>query len=140
MSGKLKILWRTYRSVISYLFFGGCTTFVNLLVYYLCAYPLGIGTQQSTAAAWILSVLFAYITNKLFVFESRSFKKKLLIREAFSFFLCRAGTGVLDLAVMYICVERIGWYDLLVKAVSNILVIIVNYAASRWLVFRKGSK
>lgn len=135
MTEIIKKLWRKYRSVILYLFFGGCTTLVNLLVYFLCAYPGHMETGTSTVAAWFMAVLFAYITNKLFVFESRSFQKKLLIREIFSFFLCRAGTGALDLAVMVICVEKLGWFDLPVKAASNFLVIVLNYVASRWLIF-----
>lgn len=135
MTEIIKKLWRKYRSVILYLFFGGCTTLVNLLAYFLCAYPGHMGTGASTAAAWFTAVLFAYITNKLFVFESRSSQKKELIREALSFFLCRAGTGLLDLAVMVVCVEKLGWFDLPVKVLSNLLVIILNYAASRWLIF-----
>ena len=140
MTERWKQLWQKYKNVISYLFFGGCTTLVNLLVYYICAYFAGMGTEKSTAAAWFIAVLFAYITNKLFVFESRSFRRRLLVREISSFFFCRLGTGILDLAVMYLCVERLRWYDMPVKLFSNVLVIILNYAASKWLIFQKGPK
>ncbi len=134
----MKESWNRYKSVISYLFFGVCTTAVNIIVYYLCARMLKMGTAGSTAAAWAAAVLFAYITNKLFVFESRSFEKSLMIRELASFFTCRLLTGVLDLAVMYICVERFGWNDMIMKVISNALVIVINYVASKLLIFKKS--
>ena len=99
---------------------------------------LKMGTAGSTAAAWAAAVLFAYITNKLFVFESRSFEKSLMIRELASFFTCRLLTGVLDLAVMYICVDCFGWNDMIMKVISNVLVIVINYVASKLLIFKKS--
>ncbi|MGI6010620.1 MAG: GtrA family protein [Ruminococcus sp.] len=140
MKERWKCLWQKYGSIVSYTFFGVCTTLVNLLVYYICAYSFRMGTEKSTAAAWFFSVLFAYITNKLFVFGSKSFQRRLLIREMCSFFLCRLGTGILDLAIMYLCVSRLGWQDMPVKLASNIMVIVVNYVASKWWIFRKGAK
>lgn len=136
----MKELLIRYKSVISYLFFGVCTTLVNLIIYYLCARILGMGTAGSTAAAWAAAVLFAYITNKLFVFESRSFEKGLMIRELASFFACRLLTGVMDLAIMYICVDHLGWNDMVMKVISNVLVIVINYVASKLLIFKKQEK
>ena len=136
----MKELWNRYKSVINYLFFGVCTTLVNIIIYYLCARILKMGTAGSTAAAWAASVLFAYITNKLFVFESRSFEKGLMIREIASFFACRLLTGFLDLAVMYVCVDHLGWNDMVMKVISNVLVIVINYAASKILIFKKNAE
>ena len=136
----MKELWNRYKSVINYLFFGVCTTLVNIIIYYLCARILKMGTAGSTAAAWAASVLFAYITNKLFVFESRSFEKDLMIREIASFFACRLLTGFLDLAVMYVCVDHLGWNDMVMKVISNVLVIVINYAASKILIFKKNAE
>ena len=92
--------------MILYVFFGGCTTLVNIITYYLCAHLFEFNTSISTIVAWFLSVLFAYITNKLFVFESKSFNKNIVIKEVFSFFGCRLATGILDLIIMVILIER----------------------------------
>ena len=133
----LRKLFVQYKDIISYLFLGACTTLVNLIVYYACAHPFHLSTAVSTVAAWILSVLFAFITNKLWVFESKSWKRDVVIRESASFFLCRLATGIMDLVIMLITVDILGWNDLLMKIVSNVLVVIINYVASKLLIFRK---
>ena len=86
-------LYKRYKGVIAYLFFGVCTTVVNIISYYICAHWLYFSTIVSTAAAWVLAVIFAFVTNKLFVFESRSWEREVLAKEVSSFFLCRAATG-----------------------------------------------
>lgn len=63
---KIKEYFKKYREIILYLFFGGCTTLVNIVSYYMCS-RIGMGTAVSTVIAWVLSVLFAYATNRKFV-------------------------------------------------------------------------
>ena len=125
------------RQIGAYLFFGVCTTVVNIVVYWLLAHPCGLGTGLSTIAGWFLSVLFAYITNKLWVFGSKSWEPRLLFREAASFYLCRLLSGLLDLGIMEVTVELLGWNDMLWKFISNVIVVIINYIASRLFIFRK---
>lgn len=129
--------WSEYRSIIAYIFFGACTTLVNIVVYYLCAHPLDMGTAASTVIGWFLSVLFAYVTNKIWVFDSRSWQPRRVVREALSFYLCRLATGALDLLVMLVTVDILGWNDLVMKILSNVLVVILNYAASKVFIFKK---
>ena len=131
---------KKYKDIIAYLFFGACTTLVNIIVYYLCAHPLTLSTGISTAIAWIVSVLFAYITNKLWVFESKSWKRDVVIREAISFFACRLATGIFDVVFMMVTVDVLAMNDLWMKIISNIIVVIVNYIASKFLIFRKARK
>ena len=127
-----------YRPVILYAVFGALTTAVNALVYLLCFRSLGCSNLFSTAAAWFVSVLFACITNKLWVFESRSFAGKTLVREIVSFFSCRIATGVLDMAVMYAAVDCLAQNALIWKMLSNVIVIILNYIAGRRFVFKSS--
>lgn len=134
----MKELIKKYKSIISYLFFGVCTTLVNIVVYYLCAHSVGMTTVISTVIAWIASVLFAFITNKLYVFESKSFEKKLLLREGISFFGCRLATGILDLVIMYISVDLLDMQDIFMKILSNVLVIVLNYICSKLVIFKKA--
>ena len=102
---KIKELYNKYKEILMYLIFGVLTTVVNIVSYFLLARILHIDTVVSTVIALILSILFAYITNKIFVFESKTNRAKELLKEIISFFGCRALTGILDVAFMYTTVE-----------------------------------
>lgn len=127
-----------YKHMLAYVFFGVCTTAVNVIVYFLCARLMGLNTAWSTILAWFFAVLFAFLTNKSLVFGSKSWERSLLIREIAAFYLCRLATGVIDLATMILTVDVFGWNDMLMKFVSNVIVIVLNYVASRFIIFKKG--
>ena len=125
------------KEILLYIFFGGCTTLVNIVVYYICSHLLFMSTTMSTIISWFMSVVFAYVTNKFFVFESKNCEISKLIYEIFSFFGCRLTTGILDLVIMIIFVDFLHFNDLVIKILSNILVIILNYVASKILIFKQ---
>ncbi len=133
----IKSLFKKYRGVISYLFFGVLTTAVNIIVYYLCYNLSGIPNVVSTVVAWVVAVAFAFFTNKLFVFESKSWAPSIAVKEATSFVLCRVASGVIELIIMYIFVDLIGVDGLVMKLVTNVIVIILNYIASKLIIFKK---
>ena len=133
---KLKHLFFKYREMILYVFFGGCTTLVNIAVYWVFAHPLAVSAEVSAAVAWIASVLFAYLTNRKWVFESRAAGSAAVLREMGAFFACRIGTGLMDVGIMYLFVTAWGFPDMPVKIASNVLVIVLNYVGSKLLVFR----
>lgn len=125
-----------WKQLIYYLFFGVCTTLCNVIFYGIFTRVADWGILSATWGAWFLAVLFAFITNKKFVFESRSLYWKILGREAAAFFCCRLLTGFLDAAVMYVTVKFLGWPDMYMKVISNGIVIVLNYVASRWIIFK----
>ncbi len=133
----IKKLMNRYKDIVSYLFFGVCTTAVNVIIYWMCVYFIGMGTMSSTIIAWGLAVLFAYITNKNWVFHSTVVTRVEKTKEIFSFFVCRLTTGIIDWMCMLLFVEFIGLNDVVIKLGANILVIILNYVASKLLVFRE---
>lgn len=133
----LEKLLKKYKSFLMYGIFGVLTTIVNLVVYNLCYYKAGINNTISNIIAWILAVAFAYITNKLWVFDSKSWKMSVLRREVTAFVSCRLATGIMDLVIMYICVDILGWHAMLMKLASNVLVIILNYIFSKLIIFKK---
>lgn len=137
MKEKLKTLFEKYKDLIPYVIFGVLTTLVNYVSYWLFAHPLGCGTMVSTAVAWVLSVLFAYVTNRRWVFHSEAKGASAVLREMGAFFAARLGTGLLDLGIMYLCVDCLGWNDMVMKLASNVIVIILNYILSKFLIFRK---
>lgn len=130
-------LLRQHKALILYLFFGGLTTLVNVLVYALCFGALGIGNVVSTCLAWFISVLFAFITNKLWVFGSKSLSPRVILREGISFFICRLLTGFMDVAIMFIAVDLLGLSPIFWKIVANVLVVIANWAVSKCIIFAK---
>ena len=120
----IRSLMDKYRDVIPYLVFGVLTTIVNIVAYWVCAHPLHLGIMVSTVIAWVLSVLFAYVTNRK------------ILREIISFFGARLATGLLDMLFMYIFAERLGLNDTVIKICSNVVVVILNYIFSKFLIFR----
>ena len=133
----MKALLEKYRGLILYGVFGALTTVINIAAYALCYRVLHFPNVPSNSIAWVLAVLFAFITNKLFVFESRSLDKSTVFRELAAFIGARLATGLLDLAVMFVGVDLLHGPDLVFKIGSNVIVIILNYVLSKLLVFRK---
>ena len=125
------------RELISYGFFGVCTTAVNMAVYALLFERLGVPNVPSVIVSWVLSVAFAFITNKLWVFESKRFDRNTLRREVPSFFGARLLTGLLDLAIMYVAVDVCHGNGTLWKLISNAIVIVLNFVASKLVIFKK---
>ena len=132
----MKSIFIKYKEVISYIFFGICTTIVNIIVYYFCSHLMCMGTTSSTIVSWVLSVAFAYITNKLWVFEDKNNEIKTVIKECIAFFSCRLATGIIDLVIMIVFVEMLLFNDVFIKIISNIVVIVINYIASKLLIFK----
>lgn len=135
--GKIKKLLIQYQDILLYGIFGVLTTVVNIISYWIFAHPLGMDTMVSTVLAWILSVCFAYVTNRKWVFHSTASTAKEYIKEIVSFFSCRIATGVLDWVCMFVFVTTLlAFNDMLIKTLSNILVIILNYVASKLIIFK----
>jgi len=134
---KITDLMKKYRSFILYAVFGVFTTAVNLIVYHLCYYQAGMSNTLSNILAWIMAVTFAYLTNKSWVFDSRSWAWPVLRKEIPAFVSCRLATGIMDLIIMYVCVDILNWHAMLMKFVSNVLVILLNYIFSKLVIFKK---
>lgn len=137
MSDKIRELFIKYKSFIFYAVFGVLTTVINIAAYALCFKVLGIANVPSVIIAWIVAVLFAFITNKLWVFDSKSMDKNTVISELIKFMAARLATGGIDLLIMYIGVDMMHGPEIILKAVSNVIVIILNYILSRLIVFKK---
>ena len=133
----LKSLFLKYRELILYVVFGGLTTLVNWAGYWLLADVFRVPYLWATAIAQILSILFAYVTNRIWVFESKAKGFSAVFWEMVRFFGCRAASFVLDLLCMRIGVGGLHVNDMVMKLLSNVIVVIVNYVFSKLIVFRK---
>lgn len=128
--------YHKYKEGLLYLFFGGCTTLVNILAFMILR-SLHIHLYVSNGLAWFLAVLFAFVTNKLFVFESRGKGIKKTIGEGVSFFAFRVLSLLFDMGIMYVMIDLLSCNEVISKIVSNIFVIIINYVFSKLFIFKK---
>ena len=132
----VKALLAKYRDVISYLFFGVLTTVVDWIVTFACHDGLGISPTVSTVIAWVVAVIFAYLTNKPFVFKSHDWSWNVVWPELTKFVGCRIGSGVLETGILFLAVDFLGWNGNVWKIVTAVLVIVLNYIGSKFLVFK----
>lgn len=140
---KIKELFTKYRELTSYVFFGVLTTLVNWLSYIVIVAVLGGGEKESavvvaTAAAQILAILFAYVTNRIWVFRSKATGIKGVFWEMLRFFAARGVSFVVDIILMYVGVSLLNMDDSLMKLLSNVVIIIINYVLSKVFVFKRG--
>ena len=140
-----------YKELIVYVIFGACTTLVNFITYKLFNMLLGVEFYLvSNIVAWFVSVVFAYITNKLFVFESKSWNVKTVAKEVPSFFAARVFSFVVEEAGLFLLVDIFGMKsfgvdafgfrisgNMISKILLAVVVVVLNYFFSKFVVFRK---
>lgn len=136
----VNVLLKKYKDIIPYGIFGLLTTAVNVTVYWVGAHLLNFEVVPSTVVAWIVAVTFAYVTNRKWVFQSEAKTILEIRKEIMSFYVCRLATGILDWICMYIFVDLLCFNDVVIKVMTNILVIILNYVASKIVIFKKNVK
>ncbi|WP_207696564.1 teichoic acid glycosylation protein [Enterococcus sp. DIV0212c] len=133
----MKELFEKYKEVLSYLFFGVATTIVNIVVFFICKDMLGIDYKISNAIGWFLSVLFAFFTNKYFVFSSNHEDWGSFIREMLLFYWYRILSFVVDMALMVLMIEWLHISDFWAKMVTQVAVVVLNYFFSKFFIFKK---
>ena len=139
---RIKEIYMKYKEIINYLIFGVLTTVVSLLVYYISVFTFlnpdnAIELQIANIISWIAGVLFAYFTNRKFVFESKETDK---LKEAGKFFLARVVTLVIDMLIMGVGVTTLHLNDKIMKLISQVVIIVSNYIFSKLFVFKKGKR
>ncbi len=136
MNNFIKELYNKYGQIIRYLFFGACAAVINTICYYVFYESIGLSNAVSTIIAWLAAVVFAFFTNKVFVFRSLRKKMSERVGEAASFFGCRITTGIMDVIIMIIAVDYLKWNSIIWKLISNVIVTIINYIASKFFIFK----
>ena len=119
--------------LIAYIIFGILTTVVDWIVYYILS-GLGVNYIINSIISWTVAVLFAFITNKLFVFDSKRLKN--IFRELVLFVLSRLSTLVINLAGMYVLISLLKLNEFISKAILSILVVMLNYIFSKLFIFK----
>lgn len=151
---KIKELFVKYKELIVYVVFGVLTTVVNFAVFWIFSKILGEDLYLvNNAVAWIVSVIFAYVTNKLWVFESKSWAMKLVVKEVVEFVAARLFSFAVEEGGLLLFVNVLGFDkysitilgfaitgQLIAKVVLAVIVVILNYFFSKFVIFAKKKK
>ncbi len=127
-------LFGKYREVLLYLFFGVLTTAISWGSFYLFHYPLAIDELLANLLSWVAAVLFAFFTNRIWVFRTHGVG---FFREMLLFFGARIGTLLFEELVIFLFVTTLAYHAMAVKMLGNIAVLVLNYVLSKLIVFRK---
>ena len=129
-----------YKDIITYLFFGGLTTVVSFAVYFSVYRYLSLSASWSNVISWICAVLFAFVTNKPFVFRSYDWSPSVALPELGKFVGSRLLSGLLETAVLAVTVDLLHLHNLAMKLIASVIVVILNYVFSKLIVFRTVQK
>ncbi|MFU0826443.1 MAG: GtrA domain-containing protein [Lachnoclostridium sp.] len=130
-------LYRKYKEILLYLLFGGLTFIVGVGSYAFFNISIGLNELVANILSWIVTVLFAYFTNRTWVFESRAKNTADFMKETFSFFGGRILTLVVEEIILAVFITLLGWNSIAVKIIAQVVVIVLNYIISKLLVFKK---
>lgn len=127
-----------YDSRIRYVFFGGLTTLVNIVVFGILEGPLGIDYKISNFFSVAAAICFAFVVNKLYVFQSKSNSFRDTLNEFVKFVLGRLVTMVVEVGGVPFCVELLGQPKMVAKLETQVIVMVVNYFISKLFVFKSS--
>ena len=125
------------KETISSVIFGILTTIVNLISYYFFSNIININYLISNTISWIISVVFAYITNKFYVFNSKDKRKDVMVKEFIKFVNCRLTSGVIEILLLFLLVDMMKVNDIISKLAIGVIVVVLNFIFSKIFVFQK---
>ena len=125
------------RETISYLICGVLTTAVSMGVYWLGYDVLKMDVLIANVFSWILAVSFAYVVNKIFVFQSKTKAFHEIVKEVIAFFGGRVGTLLVETLILFIFVTTLGFHEMIVKLAAQFIVLVLNYVISKLFIFKK---
>lgn len=134
---KIKNIFVKYREMILYLVFGFLTTALNMIIYFVFLNILGIHYIISNIIAWVAGVLFAYVTNKIIVFQAKTTTKKDRLREFISFVVCRVFSLLVETIMLWLMVDIICFNENISKLITAVVVVVINYIGSKFFIFIK---
>ena len=135
--GRFKAFLRKYSDFFVYMIFGAMATAINTFGYAFLYEVVHIPNVMSTVLALIVTIIFAFFTNKVFVYRSKGWKPSQLWKEASGFLLCRTLTGIFDVVFMYVSVDVMNLIPVLMKFIAAIFVGIANYLVGKLLIFSR---
>ena len=135
----LQPFWQKHREVLLYLLFGGLTTLISILTFWIFYRFAGLNELSANVLSWILAVLFAYVTNARWVFRDRPETGRDRLRQILGFYAGRLATLGAEELLLWAFITRLRLPAMPVKIAAQLVVIVLNYIISKLLVFRKGA-
>lgn len=129
--------YKKYREALLYLFFGGLTFAVGMLTFWLFHIVAGMGELSANAMSWLIAVLFAFFTNRVWVFEAATETVSEFFSQMWKFFVGRMATLVIEEVILFVFITALGMGSMAVKAAAQVVVIALNYVASKLVIFKK---
>lgn len=137
MIEKLKLLFAKHKDIITYVFFGVLTTIVSYGVYFPLYNLLQLSASVCNVISWVAAVMFAFYTNKPFVFHSYDWSFKVVSSEFIKFVGSRFGSFLIETAAIFVLVDLLRYNGNIMKLIVSIIVVILNYLTSKLFVFSK---
>ena len=135
---KIEPFYKRHKEVLLYLFFGGVVTVVSIGSYKLACAVFGIDALISNVISWILAVLTAYITSRIWVFRSTADTRGAVIKEIINFFGGRAATLAIEELIILVFVTWLQFNSLAVKLAAQVIVVLLNYVFSKLWIFKSN--
>lgn len=132
--------YKKYKSVLLYLFFGVLTTAVSIVSFFLIGTVAGVNLHIANTASWVLAVTFAFITNRIWVFDAKCESKKEFFIQARDFYGGRLATYFVEELIFIVFVNLLAFNQDIVKIVAQFVILVLNYVVSKFFVFRKNKK
>ena len=129
--------YEKHKEGLLYLFFGGLAFFLSLILFWIFHIALNINELIANIWVWILCVIFAFTTNRLWVFNAKTSSFLELLKQLFLFFAGRMATLAAEEAMIFIFITRLGFNSMLIKLIAQTAVIILNYFISKYMIFRR---
>ena len=129
--------YKKHKEVLLYLFFGGLAFVVSILSFAFFNVTLSLNEHISNIISWIITVTFAFFTNRIWVFDSKTENAGEFMKQMFSFFSGRVVTLVVEEIILFIFITWLGFPSMLIKVIAQVVVIVLNYVISKLVVFRK---
>lgn len=130
--------YRKHKEVLLYLFFGGLAFLVSIGSFYILLKYTAMNELVANAVSWIITVTFAYITNRIWVFDAATENRKELLNQIWKFYSGRIVTLVIEEAILLIFITWLGLNSMVVKIVAQVIVIVLNYVISKLFVFNRN--
>lgn len=129
--------YKKHKEMLLYLFFGGLTFVISVITYAFFNVSLGMNELVANIFSWILAVLFAFFTNRIWVFDGKTNGAKEFFVQMMNFFGGRVATLVVEEVILFVFITKLGFGSMVVKIAAQIIVIVLNYVISKLWVFRK---
>lgn len=133
-------LWKKHEEAMNYLFWGGVAFLLSIILFHIFANMMNLYEQIANTLSWIICVIFTYLTNRFFVFKSKTRGLKRVIKEFTDFVTARIITLVMENAILFVIIDLLTIHNMIAKLVGQFVVIVSNYILSKLWIFKKEKK